>query len=85
MSDYIKRSLAKAQFTGNFREDYPVSLCQALIDTVPSADVKEVNHGKWIISSDGYYLYCSCCKEEPESRVMTKYCPHCGAQMDLEE
>ena len=87
MSDYIKRSLVKAQFTGNFREDYPVSLCKTLIDEVPSADVEEVKHGKWIwnINSKGYYQYCSCCKEKPKSGMITKYCPNCGARMDLKE
>lgn len=44
----------------------------------------KVKQGKWIINSDGYYPYCSCCKEEPESKVMTKYCPNCGAKMDKE-
>ena len=44
---------------------------------------RKVVHGKWIICSDGYYTYCSVCKEEPSVGVMTKYCPNCGAKMDL--
>lgn len=44
-----------------------------------------VRHGRWIISSDGYYPYCSECKEEPKSGNMTKYCPNCGSKMDKEE
>ena len=40
---------------------------------------------KWIISSDGYYPYCSHCKTEPENGVMSKYCPECGARMDGEK
>lgn len=36
---------------------------------------------KWIISSDGYYPYCSECREEPESGKMTDYCLNCGARM----
>lgn len=43
------------------------------------------NHAKWNINCDGYYPYCSSCKTEPPSRIMTKYCPNCGARMDLEE
>lgn len=37
--------------------------------------------GEWRINSDGYYPYCSECKEEPKNREMTKYCPNCGAKM----
>jgi len=46
---------------------------------------KEEKHAKWNINPDGYYPYCSRCKEEPPSGIMTKYCPNCGARMDLEE
>lgn len=48
---------------------------------------KKVKHGKWIwdINSKGYYQYCSCCKEKPQSGVITKHCPNCGAKMDLKE
>lgn len=53
------------------------------VDLVPTADVEEVKHGQWIICSDGYYPYCSNCKTEPKSRILTKYCPDCGAKMDL--
>lgn len=37
--------------------------------------------GKWIISSDGYYPYCSLCYNEPESGELELICPHCGADM----
>lgn len=36
---------------------------------------------EWIICSDGYYPYCSHCKQEPPGREMTDYCPKCGAYM----
>ena len=41
-------------------------------------------HGRWVISCDGYYPYCSNCKQEPKSGDMTPFCPDCGAKMDLE-
>ena len=44
-----------------------------------------VVHGRWIISSDGYYPYCFACKEEPRYGEMTNYCPNCGAKMDGSE
>lgn len=41
----------------------------------------EQKTGRWIINSDGYYPYCSICKNEPQGRIMTDYCPNCGAYM----
>lgn len=52
------------------------------INEIPAADVRPERHGKWKINRDGYYPYCSKCKEEPESGVMSDFCPHCGAKMD---
>ena len=40
---------------------------------------------EWIISSDGYYPYCSRCKNEPKNGVMTDFCPNCGAYMKGEK
>ena len=42
-------------------------------------------YGTWIISSDGWYPYCSICNNEPEGGKMTTYCPSCGARMDMYE
>ena len=50
-----------------------------VLNTMPTID--PVKHGKWIISSDGYYPYCSECNFRPEGK-MTNYCPNCGARMD---
>lgn len=36
---------------------------------------------KWEICCDGYYPYCSNCKNEPKNKEMTDYCPNCGAKM----
>lgn len=41
-----------------------------------------VVHAKWEINCDGYFPYCSNCKNEPENGKMSKYCPECGAIMD---
>ena len=38
--------------------------------------------GKWIISSDGYYPYCSECKEVPEDGIVANVCPSCGIKMN---
>ena len=55
-----------------------------LLRREPVADVSEVIHAKWIINSDGYYPYCSNCKNEPKNGIMSNYCPECGARMDKE-
>lgn len=46
-----------------------------------SNESESVIHAYWEISSDGYYPYCSLCKNEPESGKRTYYCPNCGAKM----
>lgn len=57
-------------------ELYNIVQCQ------PTIEAQEVVHAKWNINCDGYYPYCSNCKEEPQGREMTKWCPNCGAKMD---
>ena len=39
-------------------------------------------NARWLISSDGYYPYCSACMAEPEDGKMTDFCPSCGARME---
>ena len=62
-------------------------------DTVPTADVAEVKHGRWAVSSEvhGGYYYCSNCHSDPRvahyrryiAKPSSAYCPDCGASMDL--
>ena len=87
MAEYIKRILAKAEFTGNSRDEYPTALIHALIDSIPAADVAPVRRGRWetkvFRTADKKYstvLYgCSECEclwgKAP-------YCPNCGAKME---
>lgn len=62
------------------------------IDT-PTAEVEPARHGKWDITKDDYYCVakCSLCHEEWSFEVYDdieslnyRYCPNCGAKMDLE-
>lgn len=59
-------------------------------------DTSPVKHGFWQGESDGYadgnpvidMWHCSCCGklfEEWETKPTWKYCPNCGARMDLNE
>ena len=54
------------------------------IDAQPTIEAEPVKHGRWLICSDGYYPYCSECKEEPYRKNncdLPNYCPNCGARM----
>ena len=57
----------------------------------PSADVAPVRHGKWIErksfhAEGGISAKCSACQKDVQYLGNPlKYCPNCGAKMDLEE
>ena len=59
------------------------------IKNVPTVEAEPVKHGKWkeIVTHNGctsdYDCICSNCNESGVPHY--KYCPHCGAKMDLEE
>ena len=66
------------------------------IRELPAADVAEVVHGEWLRADDDWNslttIKCSLCSEEwcfetddDVSLLNYKYCPNCGAKMDLEE
>ena len=65
------------------------------IEDAPTADVEEVKHGKWeFINQAENYLepptgdMCKCSKcnfKIDVSETLFKYCPNCGAKMDLED
>lgn len=59
----------------------PTHFIDLVIEDMPTADVQPVRYGRWEINCDGYYPYCSNCKEEPQGREMTDYCPNCGCYM----
>ena len=47
------------------------------------ADIKNNGRtGRWVISSDGYYPYCSECRTEPQmkDRKLPTFCPECGSR-----
>ncbi len=94
--EYISRDLALRQLNATCLatdcNNYNGVRCRAcayadamdFIDAIPAAGVQPVKHGHWIISSDGYYPYCSECKARPEGKP-TKFCGECGARMDGEQ
>lgn len=56
---------------------------------IPTADVQEVRHGRWVNESHLMYgpisAQCSVCELFSGTWLRNapyKYCPHCGAKMD---
>ena len=90
MSEYIERetllrALSKeVEYDDDGEQEINSDTVFITIEGFPAADVAQVVHGRWLINSDGYYPYCSVCKEEPKSGIMTHYCPNCGCRMDKE-
>ena len=61
------------------------SVLKKIIRSAPTADVEPVAHGLWVpfhSQAAGNIWYCSACKIGFAARM--KYCPNCGAKMDLE-
>ena len=100
MADYIKREdaviKAKQAVFATFRygktptenavyENIDIAFKEQYL---PSADVVEVKHGKWIEQEDGFgdtYYDCSCCGESfcliegTPADNMYNFCPNCGS------
>ena len=89
MAEYIERERIRKAIVGACLENqncpmFIAATIDQMIDCVPAADVAPVVHSKWEICCDGYYPYCKRCRNEPQGRVMTQFCPNCGAKMDEE-
>ena len=57
------------------------------IKNIPTADVQEVRHGRWIVKD--ITPYCSVCHRPSEyecdgSHSKPLFCPNCGTKMDKE-
>jgi hypothetical protein len=85
-SEYIKRKAllkkAKELAGGSFSTPLIISA----IENAPKGDVAEVKHGYWTTDDDpifGRMCVCSVCGSCPTMEY--KYCPYCGAKMDLKE
>ena len=91
MDEYISRAKLEFDFmqcNGTNSKWTPQRVVQ-MIHRQPTADVAPVRHGKWI--KVGYACgetewQCTSCKETEwrTSSDRLKYCPFCGAKMDLE-
>lgn len=94
MSDYISREAAIELL--HYNADERCSAVVSDFEEIPAADVEPVRHGQWGRTDDDWNslttFQCSVCGEEYcfecDEDILTlnyKYCPNCGAKMDLED
>lgn len=75
------------------KEDYDNDTINNLLDLVDfskTVDVEPIKHGRWFLERDPngnpYCFHCSCCDSDYHHigvTSATKYCPNCGAKMDI--
>lgn len=56
----------------------------ASVDDIPAADVRENDHARWKGQGFGYYM-CSLCNSVYGYSNKFKFCPNCGAIMDIDD
>ncbi len=62
-----------------------------MIELLPTANVEEVKHGKWVKSSVIKCSVCGSCTDIQSDEAYEKfiesycYCPVCGSKLDLED
>lgn len=72
-------------------DDYTSEEIEEMLSLLPAADVAPVVHGKWMRYSRTLWHYCSVCLEDAlmskstGTEVLSSFCPHCGAKIDLED
>ena len=93
MAEYIERETAIAWFMpyAHAGESIDADVVISDIKGMKAADVSPVRHGRWIdaypdIEPNPMFMYgiCSECGFEQGISKYLKYCPDCGAKMDLE-
>lgn len=88
VDDYISRKAALSAQNKSMN----LAECRKRLERLPTADVVEVRHGRWIDMGD--FISCSLCNATRMKEflcdydvarrldVHTNYCPNCGAKMD---
>ena len=85
MDEYLKREAVIDLITRRYENP---EICTQEINSIPAADVAPVVHGRIVGSlEDGRYRRrFSCCGEDATMITQwawPKYCPNCGAKMDV--
>lgn len=85
IDENILRMRIREKFHTKFDENDYIDAddLKAVIESIPTADVQEIKHGKWDDTLDGITPYCTICGMSHRGFERTPpYCPHCGARMD---
>ena len=99
MSEYIKREQVLKLLESAQAWNWSMNTLHGEIQALPAEDVVPVVHGRWEgwttpafyglddfgepIYRDATFYRCSICSRK--SAIKEKFCPSCGAKMDLEE
>ena len=87
--EVVQEMLENAQIISN-GEYYGYCTEDVRLNSIPTADVAEVKHGRWIEYPRAHYFKCSECKYTVPYRKAVlvngsreyNYCPNCGAKMN---
>ena len=96
MAEYIKRDAAIREIEQINPVDYGAMWdyeahhwageclrdCKEAIDSIPTADVAPVVHGRWIDDGSGIIICPECKRGYNLHAKYTHYSPNCGAMMD---
>ena len=94
MAEYVKREYAIDAVLDVYYDTPDIDLSgekfEAAILKIQAADVAPVRHGEWVVCGDGDNVpwMCSHCGKTTAHKYKVmygKYCPNCGAKMDLED
>lgn len=92
MNEYIERSAiipALKYYYEPINPNFPMTLglgqISEILQNMPAADVAPVRHGQWIAFRGGIDKQCSECNWGTDLNIPRKFCPNCGAKMDLED
>lgn len=89
MADYIERAAVEEMLENAqiITDGENCGYCTDDVDlnSIPTAEVVEVRHGRWKNGGNGLYDTCTACGEEIYLAIPMNYCPLCGARMDKED
>lgn len=87
--DLISRAAAIEWFFRPYsNEEYYSNLdVERALNAIPAVDAVPIVRAKWVEEIDhSYHWFCSNCKQVwGMTKYFMKYCPNCGALMNLEE